>query len=536
MPRLLLRAAIGAVLVFVIPLLVVAGPDDDPRVKDKIEVTLAVQSALRQGRDQLQKGNYQSAVFALEREVSRCNADKDYLLELERAYRGYCRELQQGHHEEEAAKYLNRLAALDPGSRLEPHTPPTLAALATQPGPAAAPVKQPEVRGALDYKAAAVSAPASDPFSDANRAPRDVQTVITHANQEFEDKHYQCACRLYQEAHTLDPNATTPCRQKWAYCKLDGVVEALNQPTVTVAPEDLEREVRQAMSLAPELDTYSQKLLRTLQERLTPGKPLATERVEELTVPMHHVGKLGEWSVLETPSFRILHNQPREVAEKAGKIVEQTRKSMSKKWFGDEGENWGQRCDVYLHATGQDYARATGASAQVPGHSTIRAEGERVMMRRVDLHCDDPNWPIGVLPHETTHVILAGRFGGKAVPRWADEGMAVLSEPRDRIERHLRNLPMHRDNRELFNVGQLMEMNEYPRPQLIGPFYAESVSVVEYLSSLKGPSEYTAFLRDGLRSGYEPSLKKHFGIEGYADLDRRWQAYAFKQQSASARE
>ena len=36
--------------------------------------------------------------------------------------------------------------------------------------------------------------------------------------------------------------------------------------------------------------------------------------------------------------------------------------------------------------------------------------------------------------------------------------MAVLAEPRDRIERHLRNLPKHRDDRMLFNVSQLMQM------------------------------------------------------------------------------
>ena len=46
-----------------------------------------------------------------------------------------------------------------------------------------------------------------------------------------------------------------------------------------------------------------------------------------------------------------------------------------------------------------------------------------------------------MLPHEATHVVLAGQFGDQPVPRWADEGMAVLTEPRDKIDRHLRNLP-----------------------------------------------------------------------------------------------
>jgi tetratricopeptide (TPR) repeat protein len=520
-----LRAALGAVLLLIVPLFLAAA-DDDPRLKEQIETDLAVQTALSKGQEHNQRGNYQAAVDALEREVHRISDPrirKEYLSELGKAYRGYIRELQQDHRN--ADLYVERLAILDPGSRLE-RTPPAIAALATQSGKT--PAKQPEVRGKIDDKAAD-----NDPFNDANRVQRDARSVLSKADREFKDQHYQAAGRLYQEAHTLDPNATVASRECWAYCKMYGVVEALNQPNGT-STEDLEREVRQAMSMAPKLDNYGQKLLRNLQERAPHKQVGAVAYVEEAKFEMRDGGTQGPWNVLETPNFRILHNQPREVAEKAARIVEQTRKAMSKKWFGDNGEAWNQRCDIYLHATGQDYSSATGKPPQSPGHSTIQAEGERVVMRRVDIHCDDSNWPIGVLPHETTHVVIAGRYGANAVPRWADEGIAVLAEPRDRVERHLRNLPRHRDDHMLFGVGTLMEMNDYPRPQYIGPFYAQSVSLVEYLSSLKGPQEYTAFLRDGLRNGYEPSLKKHFGIESYADLERRWQAYAFNQRSASA--
>ena len=45
-----------------------------------------------------------------------------------------------------------------------------------------------------------------------------------------------------------------------------------------------------------------------------------------------------------------------------------------------------------------------------------------------------------------------------------------------------------------------------PSRAYIGPVYAASVSLVEYLSSLKGTPEFTAFLREaGLRIGYEPA-------------------------------
>ena len=41
----------------------------------------------------------------------------------------------------------------------------------------------------------------------------------------------------------------------------------------------------------------------------------------------------------------------------------------------------------------------------------------------MDLHCDDANMLVGVLPHETTHVVLAGRFGRHLVPRGSDQGV-----------------------------------------------------------------------------------------------------------------
>ena len=150
-----------------------------------------------------------------------------------------------------------------------------------------------------------------------------------------------------------------------------------------------------------------------------------------------------------------------------------------------------------------------------------------MISRRIDLHCDDPNLFIGVLPHETTHVVLAGRFGGRMLPHWADEGMAVLSEPRERIELHLRNLPQHRSNGELFPVAELMQMDSYPQGNRIGAFYAESVSLVEFLSKEKGHAVFAQFMRDGMQNGYEAALQKTYGIRGFDDLQQRWQRYAF---------
>ena len=64
------------------------------------------------------------------------------------------------------------------------------------------------------------------------------------------------------------------------------------------------------------------------------------------------------------------------------------------------------------------------------------------------------------------HVVLASQFTGKPVPRWADEGMAVLTEPAEKVELHRRNLARCRQEGQLFEVGRLMQLADYPQPLL----------------------------------------------------------------------
>src|SRR5207245_1234603 len=154
-------------------------------------------------------------------------------------------------------------------------------------------------------------------------------------------------------------------------------------------------------------------------------------------------------------NFRVFHNQSRDLAEQTARVAEKSRADMARKWLGELEPDWNHQCDIVLHATTEDYSRTTGKHSSLHGHSTIQSDGGRVLSRRIDLHCDDTSMLTAVLRHETTHVVVAGKLGDYAVPRWADEGMAVLSEPRDKIDSHLRGLPSYRTGRQLFGVRQL---------------------------------------------------------------------------------
>ncbi len=581
----------------VVPAIPAASPEE---MEAKLRRQLAVQAALEKGVASLQRGNCEAAVFILESQIAYIGGSREYLAALREAYRGYIRELQQNNRPEEVPVYLERLKILDRGVQLDPPAPrvpaatppavatsgppagtppatpsrppdavnpatpavppvaagttgvspapagtaPPIAALAgaAMPPGARAPETPPDrpapstARGSMPDGPELPRSSAGDPFADSNSRPTESpRALVARAGQEFAQGRYAAAARLYQQAHQAEANSTSGSLDQWAYCKMHAVVESFERQDVPAA--DLEAEVRRALAMtkAPKLEDFGKDLLRRIREGRSGSKPAPANSG---TVEVRHTPAQGEgWAVAETTNFRIHHRQSPEMAEKIAHIAESTRAAMSRKWFGDVPADWTPRCEVYLHPTARDYARETGAPLWSPGHSSMEARGDRVLVRRMDLSLDVPRLLDAVVPHETTHILLCGRFGKFIVPRWVDEGVAVLTEPRDRIELHLRNLPRHRQEQTLFPLVQLTKFYEkYPEERLVGPFYAQSVSLVEFLSAQPGgPREFIRFVRDGLEGGYDAALRKHYGIQGFEDLEKRWQQHAFTTATTASR-
>jgi hypothetical protein len=499
---------------------IAGAPDHDSAVA----TTLAVQTALREGRDYLLRGDYRASVNTLEAQLAYINGNQVYLKVLQDAYRGYIKELRLARQDTEAQRYFNRLLILDRGAILD-------AALKGQGAPVAkAPAPQAASSGQAK-PAATVRAQSAEELSDAaigrEKPPSAARGLLKQADQDFWKQNYREARSLYEQAHQTDQSATDVCRERWAYCKLWCVVDQLNQSAGDISTwPDLEREVRLALDLAPRLE-YGKQLLSEIEKRRTASTPSVQAGKGEGAAAVRPGAPADGWSVAESANFRVFHTQSQELAERTAAVAERTRAAMQQKWFGGQGDAWSPKCDLYLHATGEDYSRATGVRNS-PGHSSIRMENGRVVLRRIDLHCDEPNMLTAVLPHETTHVVLAGEFGQQMVPRWADEGMAVLTEPREKIERHLANLTRCRQDNRLFRLQDLMQLDDYPRnASYISPFYAQSVSLVEFLSRQQGPQEFTRFLHDGMRYGFDKALERHYGFRGFSDLEQRWSQYAF---------
>jgi hypothetical protein len=344
---------------------------------------------------------------------------------------------------------------------------------------------------------------------------------LAQADEAFRQSRFAEARLLYEQLQQVDPQVAVVGKDCWAYCKLRYVVERLNdRGKGEPALADLEREVTAALALAPQMADSGKWLLKEIEKRKNGPRAGALPAVAVQHFPRNAQG----WQVAETANFRIYHNQPRDFVEKVARQAERTCAEMQSKWFGVPAAPWNPRCEVFLHPTAEEYTRQTGERATSPGHSRIEsdASGSRIVSRRIELHCDVPTLLEAELPHETTHVVLAGQFGPRPLPRWADEGMAVLSEPTERIEPYRRNLTRSSQDKQLFGVGELMNLNDYPPARRITVFYAQSISLVEFLSKQRGPVVFTQFLRDGLRDGFEAALRKNYGFQGFNDLQQRW--------------
>src|SRR5262249_35474181 len=156
-----------------------------------------------------------------------------------------------------------------------------------------------------------------------------------------------------------------------------------------------------------------------------------------------------------------------------------------------------------------------------------------MLSRRMNLRADNPQMLTTILPHEVTHIVLADLFIAQQIPRWADEGMAVLAEPLR--EQHLRAAELQGplETGQLFDLATLMAM-DYPEAKDWSRYYAQSVSLTRYLVEQGPPERFIKFVRDSQRIGPEAALRGVYQIGGLAELKDRWLAYAHNQVALSS--
>ncbi|MCI0460569.1 MAG: sigma-70 family RNA polymerase sigma factor [Gemmataceae bacterium] len=196
-------------------------------------------------------------------------------------------------------------------------------------------------------------------------------------------------------------------------------------------------------------------------------------------------------------------------AEQVGRMAERDRKAIALLWLGNELPAWPEPCPVEVQLAGRESSSATtfqfrdGAVAQQS--MTLRGSLEHIL--------DD------LLPHEVTHAVLAHKFG-RALPRWADEGAAMLSESAPAQARHARALRGNVERGRLAPLRRLLPAHEYPRD--VAAFHAQSYGLVEFLVASGGRARLLAFVAQGERDGWNTAVRAHYKYRTVEELETAW--------------
>ncbi|HVJ66411.1 MAG TPA: hypothetical protein VM510_00430 [Caulifigura sp.] len=241
-----------------------------------------------------------------------------------------------------------------------------------------------------------------------------------------------------------------------------------------------------------------------------------------------HVKHHG-WKALESRRFRIHYSGPDATAVPLVAFCEQTCESLRDRWIADQRPTWSCKCDIYVYATAKQFEKGAKAPALMWGVADLEIGEGRVFKRRLHVRGDEPAKIKPVLTHEMTHVVLAEYFCRKPIPRWADEGIAVFSEPPERQQRMVSFLKDEAAMKRLLPLRQITAAG-YQGPQNEREselFYGQSGAVIEYLVTKHQLTEAGVLQLVHLsgEQGWEKAIEKTLPGTKAAQFESEWKTW-----------
>lgn len=187
---------------------------------------------------------------------------------------------------------------------------------------------------------------------------------------------------------------------------------------------------------------------------------------------------------------------------------------------------WDNRVKIYIYPDEASYLAKTGQPAWSKGVASY-----------TDKSISSFDWSEDfmetLLPHEIAHLIFRDFVGFKGeVPLWLDEGVAQWQEPltRQLARRAGASVIM---NKQMFQIEYLMWIKSLDgkSAQEVSAFYAQSLSIVDFLIKHFGLTAFGQFCRD-LRDAkpFRDALRANFtGIESEGVLEAKWRQYVLGQ-------
>lgn len=192
---------------------------------------------------------------------------------------------------------------------------------------------------------------------------------------------------------------------------------------------------------------------------------------------------------------------------------------------------WNDRVLITVFEDSETFSRETGQ----PEWSRGGANTDYALLsaRLIITYKQGERFFNGVLPHEISHLMLQDMIGhDKQIPIWFNEGVAQLQEELRREKADLYMKKMIGQNKfipfpELFSK----DVRQYSDQSQTSLFYAQSVSIVGFLISRYGSSEFAqlcGYLRDGF--SFDQALKSTyvFQLNSIGEFQFKWLEYMRK--------
>jgi hypothetical protein len=209
-----------------------------------------------------------------------------------------------------------------------------------------------------------------------------------------------------------------------------------------------------------------------------------------------------------TPNFRV-EAPTAEVAQQVGTAAERYRKEQAVQWLGRELPAWSTPCPVEVAITLDRPA----------GMTTFFFQDDRLLRQSMRIEGGLDRLLASTLPHEVTHTVFAEHFR-RPLPRWADEGAAVLSENDREKARQDRLLRQILRSGRAIPLSRLFALTDYPTD--VAALYAQGYSVCAFLVRAKGRIIYLDFLAYGMRKGWDSAAHTYYGYRDVDDLEAAW--------------
>jgi hypothetical protein len=210
-----------------------------------------------------------------------------------------------------------------------------------------------------------------------------------------------------------------------------------------------------------------------------------------------------------TPNF-VVEAPTQQIAEQVGQYAEQYRREKAKLWLGQEMPQWGAQCPL----------KVTVSMNGSGGATTFAFDRGRILSQDMHIEGSLDRLLASVLPHEVTHTVFAYYFR-TPVPRWADEGGAVLSEDeleRSRHDQLVRSI-LRTPGRSI-PLRRLFTMTKYPPDVMV--LYAEGYSVTNFLVTTGGRKTFLDFVATGMKGDWDAAAKTYYGYKNVEDLEQGW--------------